>query len=197
MSGRFIVIEGLDGCGSTTQLGMLAQRLGNSHTTAEPSTGPVGLFIREALRGEVEISDAVLPYLFAADRMDHLEREIDPALRSGKTVICDRYYGSSLAYQTLIAPFDKVATLNADFRTPDLTIFLDISPEQALERIEARGEAKERFETLSHLQEIASGYAVAMAYLQQKGENVLHLSALGTPEEVHGQVLTAVSTCLS
>jgi dTMP kinase len=196
MSGCFIAIEGLDGCGSTTQLHMLAEHLGNVHTTAEPSRGPVGLLIRQALRHEVPLSDAILPTLFAADRLDHLEREIEPALALGKVVITDRYYGSSLAYQSLIAPLDKVAALNADFRSPDLTLFLDISPENALERIEARGEAKERFETLTRLQEIAASFGIAMALLQQKGEKIVRIDALGSPEEVHARIMDAVRPCL-
>jgi len=196
MKGCFIAIEGLDGCGSTTQLGLLAEALDRVHTTAEPSKGPVGMLIRQALRHEVELSDAILPTLFAADRMDHLEREIEPALREGKIVITDRYYGSSLAYQSLIAPLDKVAALNADFRSPDLTLFLDIAPEKALERIDARGEAKERFESLARLQEIAAAFGIAMALLQQKGEKIVHIDALGSPEEVHARILNAVRPCL-
>ncbi len=189
MSGKFIAIEGLDGCGSTTQIRLLGESLGNTHLTAEPSDGPVGRLIRQALRNEVDLSDAVLPYLFASDRKDHLEREIEPALAEGKTVITDRYYGSSMAYQALIAPLDRVVTLNQDFRSPDITVFMDIAPEKALERIDARGETKERFETLNHLQEIAAGYAVAMALLSERGEKIVRIDALGSVEEVHSRLL--------
>ena len=193
MSGKFIAIEGLDGCGSTTQIRMLGESLGNTHLTAEPSNGPVGRLIRQALRNEVDLSDAVLPYLFASDRKDHLEREIEPALAAGKTVITDRYYGSSMAYQALIAPLERVVTLNQDFRSPDITVFMDIAPERALERIDARGETKERFETLQHLQEIAAGYAVAMALLSERGEKIVRIDALGSVQEVHERILKVLT----
>ena len=116
--GKFITVEGLDGCGSTT-LRLLGETLPNVHLTAEPSSGPVGKLIRQALREEVDLSDNIFPYLFAADRKDHLESEIEPALEAGKTVITDRYYGSSLAYQSLIAPLDRIVALNEEFRAPD------------------------------------------------------------------------------
>ena len=196
MQGKFIAIEGLDGCGSTTQIRLLGESLPNTHLTAEPSSDPVGKLIRQALRDEVNLSDNILPYLFAADRKDHLESEIEPALEAGKTVITDRYYGSSLAYQSLIAPLDRVVALNQDFRAPDVVVFMDISPEQALERIEARGEAKERFETLTHLQEIAASFAVAMALLGDRGETIVRVDAVGSLEEVHARILSALKECL-
>jgi dTMP kinase len=196
MSGLFIAIEGLDGCGSTTQIGLLADRLPNVHRTAEPSQGPVGLLIRQALRHEIPLSDATFPNLFAADRLDHLQREIEPALTEGKMVITDRYYGSSMAYQSQIVPLDKVMALNADFRSPDLTLFLDISPENALERINARGEALEHFESLARLQDISASFAIAMALLQQNGEKIVRVDALGSVEEVHERMLAAIRQCL-
>lgn len=196
MSGFFIAIEGLDGCGSTTQIGLLADRLPNVHRTAEPSQGPVGRLIRQALRHEVPLTDATFPNLFAADRLDHLQREIEPALAQGKVVITDRYYGSSMAYQSQIVPLDKVMALNADFRSPDLTLFLDISPEHALERINARGEALEHFESLNRLQDISASFAIAMALLQQQGEKIVRVDALGSIEEVHERLLSAIRQCL-
>ena len=100
MSAVFIAIEGLDGSGGTTQTRLLAEWFRNQGhqdvvTTNEPSTGPVGRFIRTTLNPKHEasiIGDAVLPYLFAGDRRDHLDREIIPALQRGAAVITDRYY---------------------------------------------------------------------------------------------------------
>lgn len=196
MPGKFIAIEGLDGCGSTTQIRRLGEHFSTWHTTAEPSKGPVGLLIREALRNEIDLADSVLPYLFAADRKDHLEREIEPALAKGQWVVTDRYYGSSMAYQALIAPLDRIVALNRDFRSPDLTLYLDISPEQALARIEARGEAIERFETLEHLREIDSGFGIALALLAERGERIERIDATGTPDEVHARILETLAKCL-
>jgi dTMP kinase len=99
MSAVFIAMEGLDGSGGSTQTALLADwLLANGHTevivTGEPSTAPVGRFIRDALNPKHEasvIGDSVLPFLFAADRRDHLDRKIIPALQRGAAVITDRY----------------------------------------------------------------------------------------------------------
>ena len=159
MAAVFIAMEGLDGSGGTTQTRLLADWLkakgiSEVHTTAEPSSGPVGRFIRTALNPEHEasaIGDAVLPFLFAGDRRDHLDREIIPALQRGAVVITDRYYHSSLAYQSLAVGLPAVASLNE--RRLDITIFLDLEPEISLARIEARGETRERFEALDKLRQ--------------------------------------------
>jgi thymidylate kinase len=101
-----------------------------------------------------------------------------------------------MAYQSQIVPLDKVMALNADFRSPDLTLFLDISPENALERINARGEALEHFESLARLQDISASFAIAMALLQQNGEKIVRVDALGSVEEVHERMLAAIRQCL-
>ena len=193
MKGSFIAIEGLDGCGSTTQVHLLADRLNNVHITAEPSSGPIGKLIRATLRDETPISDAAFPYMFAADRFDHLEREILPLVESGKMVVSDRYYASSMAYQSLAAPLDLITKLNAEFRAPDITIYLSMDPELALARIEARGEKKERFEQIDRLREISNAYNSALKNLIEQGENIAYVSALGTPDEVHARIIEVLS----
>ena len=186
----FIAIEGLDGCGSTTQVGLLAEVL-EAHATREPSDLPIGTFIRGVL-GAREVGDSVLPYLFAADRKDHLEREIEPRLAAGQPVVTDRYYHSSLAYQSLSAPLEFVLSLNASFRVPDLTVFLDLSPEECLERIAARGEHRDRFETMEQLHAISRSYGAILALLTGLGERIVAVDARGTPEEVHARVLACL-----
>ena len=114
IDGHFIVIEGIDGSGTTTQCSILADRLTEKglpvHTTREPSDGPIGVLIRQVLTGRVVVSGrqgarpfnwATMATLFAADRLDHLEAEVIPNLTDGVTVICDRYDHSSVAYQTV------------------------------------------------------------------------------------------------
>src|SRR4051794_5711725 len=102
-AGKLIVLEGIDGAGTTTQ----AQRLGKHfgarvHVTREPSDGAAGILIRQILRGEYHPYDhTALALLFAADRLDHLKREIEPQLQKGVHVISDRYVISSLVYQSL------------------------------------------------------------------------------------------------
>ncbi|MCB9763291.1 MAG: dTMP kinase [Alphaproteobacteria bacterium] len=206
MRGRFIAIEGLDGSGGTTQIALLAEALRQPgapggpwtvHTTAEPSTGPIGRMIREALGGRLDLGDGVLPYLFAADRQDHLEREVEPALAAGHAVLTDRYYASSLAYQSLAAPLGFVAGLNARFRAPDLTVFLDLPVEACVERILKRGAPRDRFETEGTLREISAAYGAALALLADRGDRIAHVDASGTPAQVHARVMEQVAACLS
>ncbi|MFT5684588.1 MAG: dTMP kinase [Myxococcota bacterium] len=201
MPGIFIAIEGLDGSGGTTQSKRLKQwmeaqkRWPSVHRTWEPSAGPVGLFIREALKLENAdaLGDNVLPYLFAADRQHHLDCEITPVVAQGGAVITDRYYHSSLAYQSLTIGFDRVAQLNADFRAPDLTVFLDLPAEVCLERILARGAALERFEVIDRLKAIEAAYETVLTYCQDRGENIVRLDASGTVADIHARVIAAVA----
>ena len=192
----FIAIEGIDGSGGTTQTQLLAQWFRERghpevHTTAEPSTGPVGQFIRKALDPNQEescIGDGVLPYLFAADRRDHLDREIVPALLRGAVVITDRYYHSSLAYQSLAIGLPEVAALNDRFQMPDLTVFLYLDPEECLARIEKRGATMERFEALDRLRQISDAYEAVIVHCRAKGERIERVQATGTPQEVHALI---------
>jgi dTMP kinase len=132
----FIVLEGIDGSGTTTQLDRLAGHLSargrRVHATREPSAGPVGRLLREILLGGHRLPDGspadgrAMALLFAADRRDHLRREIEPALAAGIDVVCDRYLLSSLAYQGEEAERGWVAELARDVRPPDLTLLLDL-----------------------------------------------------------------------
>jgi dTMP kinase len=189
--GRFIVIEGLDGSGGTTQVRLLSQAL-SAHATREPTDGPVGKLIRQALGDPMFMGDGVLPYLFAADRKDHLERVIEPKLTGDVDVVSDRYYHSSLAYQSLAMPLDQVMALNAGFRAPDLCVFLDLDVQGCMARIEARGQARDRFETQRQLEEISAQYGVVLGMLRQRGDNILVLDATGSIPQVHKQILAAV-----
>ncbi len=193
----FITIEGLDGSGGTTQVERLRVAWGARDPgrevvcTREPSPGPVGRLLRQAL-ADVTIGEGVLPYLFAADRRDHLDRVVLPALARGAVVISDRYALSSLAYQSLALGMDKVAALNADFPAPDLTVVLDLPPADCLARIEARGGARERFETLARLEEIAAAYEAAVGIAEAWGWRVARIDAAGTPDVVAARVAGVV-----
>ena len=199
----FIVLEGLDGSGSTTQLRLLAEvlRLRGSPApaeivcTAEPTSGPVGRLIREALAGRL-VGEGVLPYLFTADRRDHLDRVVLPALARGATVLSDRYLLSSLAYQSAVLPMARVDALNADFRAPDLTILMELPVEECLARIEARAREqsvqREIFEHRERLIRIAAAYDQAAALRAAAGDHVVRLDASGSREAVHSRILAAV-----
>src|SRR5262245_55060798 len=163
MQGRLIVIEGIDGAGTTTQTRLLAawmnERGWPAHATREPSDGPVGRLLRDILGGQhAPVAGSTMALLFAADRMDHLSREIEPALAKGQHVVSDRYYHSSLAYQAEEADREFVAAINARARRPDLTLLLRVSAAEAAKRRKAAGRTTERYDDLTLQERIAHNY---------------------------------------
>jgi len=182
--GRFIVVEGLDGAGTTTQCAALARALRAEgrevHVTNEPSAGPIGTLIRQALTGRLQLpggegplTPQTLALLFAADRLDHLAAEIEPALRKGAVVLSDRYLLSSLAYQGAQVGMGWVAELNGRARRPDLTLFLDIDVATATARRRARGGREELYETDARQRRTARQYREAIALRRKAGERVV------------------------
>ena len=157
--GIFVVIEGLDGSGKTTQANLLAKKLSQNYSvmlTAEPSQGKIGTFIREGCLYE----DKRLPIeaealLFAADRIEHMQKEIKPALDKGKLVICDRYIYSSLAYQGSEGlSLDWIRTINARALQPDFSIFIDVAPERVLERLRRKKSVMETLDTQKKVRDV-------------------------------------------
>jgi dTMP kinase len=135
-----VSIEGIDGCGKTTHVGLLAGWLrSRGHkvvVTDEPTDGIIGQIIKRALRGELKLPVATEALLFAADRVQHIEKLIKPALRAGKTVITERYSYSSLAYQSargLSMPW--LENINRAAIKPNLAILIDLPADTALRRI--------------------------------------------------------------
>ncbi|OGP56153.1 MAG: dTMP kinase [Deltaproteobacteria bacterium RBG_13_61_14] len=170
--GKFIVLEGIDGAGTTTQAERLAQWLRGRglkvHLTREPSTGRVGQVIREwlaepTLGAQVPppallLRDHALALLFAADRLDHLAREVEPQLAQGIHVVSDRYLLSSLAYQSLACDRDWVAEINREARPADLTTLLDLPAEQAMQRLSRRDKQPELFEKIEVQEKVRQLY---------------------------------------
>ncbi len=170
--GRFIVFEGLDGAGTTTQAKLLAERLQSKGRTVylahQPSEGPVGLLIRQILAGRAAtpqadgklgvVDERVMALLFAADRLDHLGSQIEPRLARGEDVILDRYTLSSLAYQGATVSHEFILAANRFARKPDLTLFLYVPAATALDRVRSRGAKLERYETSAQLQAIEREY---------------------------------------
>jgi dTMP kinase len=157
--GIFIVIEGLDGSGKTTQAKLLAKKLRKSHNaicTAEPSRGKTGTFIRKCcLYGEKRLPTEAEALLFAADRIEHIHNEVAPALEDGKLVICDRYIYSSLAYQGSAGlSLDWIKTINARALQPDFSIFIDVPPERVLERLQRKKSVMETLETQRKVRDV-------------------------------------------
>ncbi len=164
MRGRFIVFEGIDGSGKTTQAKMLAKSLEERGIkvvlTAEPTALPTGRALREALGGNVKKSECEMAVLFVADRIAHnieAESGIEALVNSGAYVICDRYYYSTLAYQGQSTDYAWVKSMNLDcpeIRKPDLCIYIDLLPEQSLERISKGRESVEIYENLETLTKV-------------------------------------------
>lgn len=197
----FIVIEGLDGSGTTTQVDRLQQRLAPRPcvTTFEPSSGPIGTMIRQALRrrltlpGGEALDHRSLALLFAADRVDHLRAVVEPALAQEKIVISDRYVHSSLAYQGATLDPRWIDAINAQARIADLVIWLEVPVEVCAARIKTRGDAPELFETESILRQVDARYRDAM---RLRPERVVRVDGTGTPEEVSARIWARVATSL-
>jgi dTMP kinase len=157
--GAFICIEGLDGCGKTTQAKLLARKLGKSHSaiyTAEPSLGEIGTFIRErCLYGEKRLSPVAEALLFAADRVEHVENEVLPALNEGRLVISDRYIYSSLAYQGAAGlSLEWIKKVNEHALKPDLAVFIDVDPKTAMQRLKPERSVMENMETQQRVRDV-------------------------------------------
>jgi len=158
--GVFICVEGLDGCGKTTQTKLLVRRLRkmgyDAIYTAEPSQGKIGNFIRKhCLHGAKRVSAVVEALLFAADRFEHIEREIVPALKEGKLVISDRYFYSSMAYQGAVGLGLKwIEMVNEHATRPDLAIFIDVEPDTVIQRLKSKRSVMENLETQRKVREV-------------------------------------------
>ena len=161
--GAFICIEGLDGCGKTTQAKLLVRRLRKSHNavyTAEPSRGKIGAFIRKScLYGEKRLSSVAEALLFAADRLEHVENEVLPALRQGRLVVSDRYVYSSLAYQGAAGlSLEWIEKINEHALHPDFAIFIDVDPKIVMQRLKPNKSVMENLATQRNVREVYLKY---------------------------------------
>jgi dTMP kinase len=208
IEGLFIVLEGIDGAGTTTHTRRLADTLRARglpvHTTREPSDGPVGVQIRQILTGRLVVpgmngprppSWSTMALLFAADRMDHVEASIVPNLMDGVTVLSDRYYHSSVAYQSITGGGEPetiawVKEINRHARRPDLTIVLDVPDEVAAKRRASRSAGREIFDDLGLQVQLAAFYRRLPEHFP--GERIVIVSADGPLEDVAQQVLAHV-----
>ncbi len=179
--GKFIVFEGIDGSGKSTQIELLAQNLEKRGVecaqTLEPTFGIVGEVLHDILSGKRVADPKVTASLFVADRLDHILNTEDGVLKllnEGKTVICDRYYFSSYAYQSVEVPRDWVISANrlaAETLRPDAVIFIDISENIAMARISKNRESMEIYENQERLAKVRKGYFSAFELLKNE-ENV-------------------------
>lgn len=205
MSGQFFALEGIDGSGKTTQLKLLAQRLEAAGvpclTTCEPTGRPIGKLLRQVLTGQVECDSRAAAPLFTADRLDHLlnkEEGLCQAVEAGLTVLSDRYYFSSYAYQSVDLPLEWVIEANrpcAQLLRPTATLFIDVSPELTLARIAQNRERTELFETRERLTRTREQYFKAFA-LEKDRETVIFIHGDRDVDAVSEEIWQAVSTLL-
>lgn len=196
----FIVIEGVDGSGKGTQIRLLEKALNEMgkkvFITCEPTSGEYGVKIRKILSGEEKSDSCELAALFLADRIYHCQNEssgIKRMLDLGYTVLCDRYYYSSFAYQGLGTSLEWVLGMNLDCPAvlkPDLTVFLDLPAAECDRRIEEGRSSREIFEKLETIKAIRGKYLEVFERIPD--HNVKIINASGSPETVSKRIIEAV-----
>jgi dTMP kinase len=197
--GKFIVIEGLDGSGQSTQAGLLRDFLIREGfeviLTKEPTlNSEAGKKIRKILDKELGVNPKELQELFTQDRKEHLENKILPALREGKVVISDRYFFSTFAYGVADGlDLDWLIKINNEFLLPDLTFILKVSPEVCIQRIERRGEKIKLFEKKEKLEKVWQTYEI----LPKRFENVYMIEGEKSIEEVFSQIKKVVLSVIT
>jgi len=198
----FIVIEGLDGSGKSTAAKKLATVLESEHgkrvlSTYEPNNPSCGGdYIREVLTKKItRFTPRTLALAFAANRLDHGDRIIKPFLEKGtdRVVICDRYYFSSLVYQSNENfPFSSVMQLNELAQKPDIIFFLNVSNEVCYQRINKRNQPLELFE--ENMEETRQKYLAALGFLRKtRKENIIEIDGNGTVDETVQQMLASIA----
>lgn len=195
--GSLVAVEGIDGSGITTQTKRLVEFLnaGGHHAvlTAEPSNSDIGRLIRRRLAETTQLSQPgtlrTLSLLFAADRLEHFHRVVAPALANGVTVVSDRWYHSSLAYQRTGVERDWIMALNRHTRTPDFTLFLEVRPEIGGQRRAAAGRAAELFHDLETQHDVVGGYRITISELREEGERIEIIDGEQSADLVFSSVL--------
>jgi len=197
---NFVVFEGLDGSGTTTQLNILENYFHRNrltlppfYKTAEPTDSSIGKIIRSGLGKETVLTPQTIAMLFAADRNEHVfgPEGIAEHCRRGELVVSDRYAPSSLVYQGITCGEELPARLNRDFPGPELLLFFDIDPETAEKRI-ARRDHKEIYEYLDFQIQVRRRYKSILPQLSAQGVRIQTIDASPSPEEVAGEVWRAI-----
>lgn len=194
----FIVIEGIDGAGKTTQLKQLRQWMETRykrpvHTTGEPTNRPIGRLLKDALRRRVELDGICHALLFAADRIDHIKTDIEPFIRRGTPVLCDRYFLSSFAYQWREMPgeLDWIESINARAIHPHLTLLIDVPAEVCMDRIRRARPDTELFEDLETLRAIRENY-LELARRREAVDHIKIIDGARTPDAVQAEARARV-----
>ncbi|MBU0935355.1 MAG: dTMP kinase [Spirochaetes bacterium] len=189
----FVVFEGIDGSGTSTQLQRLAQRLLQAQIQhridAEPTKGPIGRLIRIALSGELTLHPHTVAHLFAADRNEHVQGKagIIETCSQGKLVISDRYIFSSLAYQGLTCGPELPGLLNAAFPLPELLFFFSLPAETGMERMKNRS-SLEIYEKLDFQQQVAAAYEQVLSEFSASKMRLIQIDASRDMDSISEQI---------
>ncbi len=200
--GSFIVFEGIDGSGKTTQINLLKQKIESLGIkcleTREPSDGPIGVMIRQCLTGRMQMDEAALAALFAADRLDHISNStngLKNKIDNGIAVISDRFVLSNYAYQSVKAPLEWVMQLNSQATTilrPDCHIFIDVDPEITLDRMANGRFEKELFENKTRLTQVREKYLEIIEKLKPI-ENIIIIDGNSSINDIADEIWQKVS----
>ena len=189
---NFIVFEGIDGAGTSTQIKRIVDSDPEKYVaTAEPTVLPTGKFLRRMLSGEFHVDEKTNAYLFAADRCEHIfgKGGVKELCDSGKTVVSDRYFFSSLAYQSVSCGLELPMLLNSTFPLPEYLFFFEINPEISLKRVNARNENKEIYENLDAQKKIAALYEKVISMYEsdsskREGMKIIRIDATKSIPEI-------------
>ncbi len=199
--GRFIVFEGIDGSGKTTQIEYLKRHI-EEHAircvqTREPSDGPIGVLLRQFLTGRIKGDESTIAALFAADRLDHLNNPVNgicKKLNDGISVISDRYLLSNYAYQSVRVPLDwvmKTNSLAAEILKPDCHIFIDVDPDVSIKRMEQGRFQVDLFESKERLQEVRNRY-LDLIHQMEHTENIIVIDGNRSVQEIADEIWSKV-----
>ena len=187
---NFIVFEGIDGAGTSTQIKKICEKNPQKFfQTAEPTSLETGKFLRKMLGGEFSVDEKTNSFLFAADRAEHLygKNGIIEQINNGKTVISDRYLFSSLAYQSISCGEELPKLLNSTFPLPEILFFFEIDPKISLKRVDSRNEKKEIYEKIETQKKIAMEYEKIISEYENNpscGMKIIRIDAAKSIEEI-------------
>ncbi len=200
--GRFIVFEGIDGAGKTTQINLLAKYLSEQgravYCTAEPTETVSGGLLRDALSGVSRRTVCEMAAMFVFDRINHNVNPVNgiqKMLADGFDVICDRYYYSSLAYQGSGTDPEWVSNMNLncpEIMRPDVCIFLDLTPEQSMARINRGRATQEIYENEEKLTQVRNQFYRVFEQLRER-DNIQIVDAYRSVEEIHRDIVALVT----
>ena len=196
----FIVIEGLDGAGTTTQLDNITEYLSKKNIphsrTFEPTDQKTGLFLRKVLSGEIPLEQETIAYLFAADRHEHIFGKtgngIVSLLKNNDYVICDRYLFSSIAYQSIGADPELVLELNSRFPLPEFLVFVDVPVEECQRRLKNRNSGKDIYDDIEYQRKVLTYYNRSIDFFKETSMKLIRVEGTESREKITEEIIERV-----